>query len=108
MPIFHHYSLRFDGAPSQATFASSEGVKAAAGTRPYICSNLKDKMIADTSAPGATAMAVLCKDVEVLSDFNTKYKDVYKYEVLGGNHTLVAKSNTLTTQDGTSLIGTYL
>lgn len=34
-------------------------------------------------------MAVLCK---VLTDFSVKYKDVYKNEVLGGNHTLVAKA----------------
>ena len=42
-------------------------------------------------------MAVVCKDIEVLSDYNVKYKDVYKYEVLGGNHTLVAKTQ-LTTE----------
>ena len=54
--------------------------------------NLKQKMIADPSAPGATPMAVLCKDVVVLQEFNMKYKNVYKYEVLGGLHTLVAKT----------------
>lgn len=59
---------------------------------PTFVRNLKNKMIADPAAPGATAMAVLCKDVELLTDFSVKYKDVYKYEVLGGNHTLVAKA----------------
>ena len=49
-------------------------------------------MLADPSAPGATPMAVLCKDVELLSEFVMKYKNVYKYEVLGGLHTLVAKT----------------
>ena len=31
------------------------------------------------------------KDVNSVSDFNPKYKNVYKYEVLGGLHTLMAK-----------------
>ena len=59
---------------------------------PTFVQNLKQKMLADPSAPGATPMAVLCKDVEVVADFNMKYKSVYKYEVLGGLHTLVAKT----------------
>lgn len=54
-------------------------------------SKLKEKMVADPTAPGATPMAVLCRSVED-STFNTKYKDVYKYEVLGGVHTMLAKS----------------
>lgn len=37
-------------------------------------------------------MAVLCKGLENPCDFNVKYKNVYKYEVLGGMHTLLAKS----------------
>ena len=56
---------------------------------PTFVKNLKQKMIADPSAPGATPMAVLCKGVD---DFHTKYKDVYKYEVLGGLHTMLAKA----------------
>ena len=56
---------------------------------PTFIKNLKQKMIADPAAPGATPMAVLCKGVE---DFNPKYKDVYKYEVLGGLHTMLAKA----------------
>lgn len=58
---------------------------------PTFVHNLKQKMISDPSAPGATPMAVLCKDVEAITEFNMKYKNVYKYEVLGGLHTLVAK-----------------
>ena len=58
---------------------------------PTFILNLKAKMLSDPSAPGATPMAVLCKDVDLLTDFNMKYKSVYKYEVLGGLHTLVAK-----------------
>ena len=59
---------------------------------PTFVQNLKQKMLADPAAPGATPMAVLCIDVEVATDFNVKYKSVYKYEVLGGLHTLVAKT----------------
>ena len=56
---------------------------------PTFVRRLKQKMMSDPAAPGATPMAVLCKDID---DFNVKYKDVYKYEVLGGLHTLIAKS----------------
>lgn len=51
-------------------------------------SKLKDKMVQDPSGPGAAPIAVLCKT----DDFNIKFKDVYKYEVLGGLHTMIAKS----------------
>ena len=50
--------------------------------------NLKLKMVQDPSAPGATPIAVLCKDVEQITEFNMKHKNVYKYEVLGGLRTL--------------------
>ena len=36
-------------------------------------------------------MAILCKDVHVASEVQHKYKNVYKYEVLGGLHTFMAK-----------------
>ena len=62
---------------------------------PTFVANLKAKMISDPSAPGSTLMAVLCKDIETVSDFNHKYKNVYKYEVLGGLHTLMAKQQLL-------------
>ena len=55
---------------------------------PMFVRNLKQKMLSDPAAPGATPMAVLCKGVD---DFNPRYKDVYKYEVLGGLHTMLAK-----------------
>lgn len=57
---------------------------------PTFVRNLKLKMMQDPSAPGATPMAVLCKGVN--AEFNLKHKNVYKYEVLGGLHTLVAKT----------------
>ena len=59
---------------------------------PTFVRNLKLKMVGDPSAPGATPMAVLCTNVECPSEFNMKYKNVYKYEVLGGMHTLLAKT----------------
>lgn len=59
---------------------------------PTFISNLKDKMVKDPAAPGAAPVAVLCKSVESVTDFNTKFKDVYKYEVLGGLHTMLAKT----------------
>ena len=40
---------------------------------------LKMKMTHDPAAPGATPMAVLCKDIENGAEFNEKYKNVYKY-----------------------------
>lgn len=59
---------------------------------PTFISKLKDKMVMDPAAPGAAPIAVLCKSVSSIEDFNTKFKDVYKYEVLGGLHTMLAKS----------------
>ena len=43
--------------------------------------NLKANMLLDLSAPGATLMAILCKDASFTS-FNEKHLNVYKYEVL--------------------------
>ncbi len=63
---------------------------------PTFVRHLKLKMVGDPSAPGATPMAVLCKDANNPSDFNKKYKKVYKYEVLGGMHTLLAKTQLAT------------
>ena len=48
-------------------------------------------MVLDPSAPGATPMALLCKDVS-FSNFNEKHLKVYRYEVLGGLHSFLAKS----------------
>ena len=45
----------------------------------------------DPSAPGASPMVVLRKDVAVEA-FNPKYLSVYKYEVLGGMHSLLVKT----------------
>ena len=37
-------------------------------------------------------MAVLCKDMKEPEGFNAKHKNVYTYEVLGGLHSLIAKT----------------
>jgi len=47
-------------------------------------------MMMDPSAPGATPIAILCKDIS-LENFNSKHCNVYKYEVVGGLHSLLAK-----------------
>ncbi len=54
--------------------------------------HLKKKMEADPAALGACPMAVLCKDVDDPDNFVKRRKDVYTYEVLGGLHSLLAKS----------------
>lgn len=47
---------------------------------------LKDKMLNDPSSPGVPPIAALCVDEKEPSKFSRRLKDVYKYEVLGGQH----------------------
>ncbi len=54
--------------------------------------HLKKRMLADPSAPGPCPMAVLCKDMSDPADFKPLYKNVYKYKVLGGLHSLICKT----------------
>ena len=49
---------------------------------------LKEKTMLDPSGPGATPMAMLCRDTTTMEQFNDKSLNLYKYEVLGGLHTL--------------------
>ena len=51
-----------------------------------------DKMVLHPSAPRATPMGLLCKDVSLLELLNENFINVYKCEVLGGLHTLKAKA----------------
>lgn len=53
--------------------------------------HLKEKMAEDPSSPGVPPIAVLCKDVKDAADFSKRLKGVYKYEVLGGQHTSKAR-----------------
>ena len=48
-------------------------------------------MVKDPAGPGASTIAVLYKDINKPEEFQEKYKIVYKYEVLGGLHTYLAK-----------------
>ena len=45
-------------------------------------------MVKDPAGPGASAIAVLCKNINKPEEFQEKYN---KYEVLGGLHTYLAK-----------------
>ena len=59
---------------------------------PTFIKNLKDNMLRDPTGPGAAPIALLCMDKAKAGEFNAKHKTVYKYEVLGGLHTFLAKS----------------
>ena len=54
--------------------------------------NLKLKMLEDPTGPGVPPVAVLCCSVSEKEMFSERLKDVYKYEVLGGQHTTTARS----------------
>ena len=57
----------------------------------FLCS-LIEKMEHDPSGPGVPPIAVLCNDVDETEGFSERLKDVYKYEVLGGQHTSIARA----------------
>ena len=46
----------------------------------------------DPSGPGVPPIAVLCNDVDETEGFSERLKDVYKYEVLGSQHTSIARA----------------
>jgi len=50
--------------------------------------NLKKSIEADPSSPAVAPMAVLCIGIE---EFSERYKDSYRYEILGGQHTAATK-----------------
>ena len=53
--------------------------------------HLKHRIQEDPSGPGVSPVAVLCVDV-AKEDFADRLKDSYRYEVLGGQHTVAAKT----------------
>lgn len=53
---------------------------------------LKEKIAKDPSGPGVPPVAVLCTNVQEPGQFSHRLKDVYKYEVLGGQHTSIARA----------------
>ena len=56
--------------------------------------NLKYRIQEDPSGPGVPPVAVLCIDISK-EDFAERLKDSYRYEVLGGQHTVAAKAELL-------------
>ena len=56
--------------------------------------HLKSRIQEDPSGPGVPPVAVLCIDVSK-EDFVERLKDSYCYEVLGGQHTVAAKTELL-------------
>ena len=56
--------------------------------------SLKKRIMADPSVPGVPPIAVLCVGVDK-DTFSERYKDSYRYEVLGGQHTAAAKAELL-------------
>ena len=59
---------------------------------PIFISNLKENILRYPTGPGAAPLALLCMHRATTEEFNMKYKTVYKYEVLGGLHAYLAKS----------------
>ena len=57
----------------------------------HFLENLKQKIVSDPSGPGVPPVAVLCI-VPENTQFSERLKDVYKYEVLGGQHTSTARA----------------
>ena len=51
--------------------------------------SLVEKMEHDPSGP---PIAVLCNDVDETEGFSERLKDVYKYEILRGQHTSIARA----------------
>ena len=58
-------------------------------------------MIEDPAAPGIPPLALLCTDVAAKNSFLPHLKDQYKYEVLGGLHTVTARKELLEEIPGT-------
>ena len=49
---------------------------------------------------GVPPLAVLCTDVKSSDEYQTKYTKVYKYEVLGGLHSITARKELLEEMPG--------
>jgi len=64
--------------------------------------NLKKCIQEDPTGPGVPPIAALCVNVEP-ENFTERYKDSYRYEVLGGQHTVAAKAELLRGNPNNSL-----
>lgn len=58
---------------------------------PVFIRGLKDNMLKDPVGTGASPLVVLCGDMHHPEEFQERYFSCYKYEVLGGLHTFMAK-----------------
>ena len=45
----------------------------------------------DPSAPGVPPIAALCTSVSTVEEYDIKLKNAYRYELLGGQHTALAR-----------------
>ena len=70
--------------------------------------NLNQKMACDPSSPGVPPIAALCKDIQNPAQFSKRLKGVYKYEVLGGQHTSQARAELYQEQPENPLYATIL
>ena len=70
--------------------------------------NLREKMARDPSSPGVPPIAVVCKDTQNPAQFSKRLKDIYKYEVLGGQHTSQARTELHRQQSDNPLYATIL
>ena len=64
--------------------------------------NLKKRIQEDPTGPGVPPIAALCVNVDK-ENFAERYKDSYRYEVLGGQHTVAAKAELLRENPSNSL-----
>ena len=62
---------------------------------------LKERMKADPIAPGIPPLALHCISVSTKSDFLPHLVNQYKFEVLGGLHSITAKKELLEEMPGT-------
>ena len=65
---------------------------------------LAKKFESDPSAPGVPPVAVLCTSVSTLEQFDIKRKDAYRYEVLGGQHTAMARQKVSAEYPGNTML----
>jgi len=68
---------------------------------------LKKRIQEDPSGPGVPPVAVLCINTSK-EDFVERLKDSYRYEILGGQHTVAAKSELFKEHQANMLFSTIL
>ena len=64
--------------------------------------SLKKRLLEDPTGPGVPPLAVVCKDVSKIELFQSRHKDIYRYEVQGGLHGAKARQALLPDYSGYS------